>query len=196
MLVRNQACVSHGCRQTHGPDLLLSRALGQGCDSGLTHSSERPSIPPIVIRRADRVPPQGTPVRPLIPYGKTTTMTNRGERVIRWAAGSREALREMPERVRWLFGRALFQLEIGRKPMIASALRGQLQGVLELRADHDGDTFRLYYTLKCPGLVYVLYCQKKKSKRGRSIPKHERDLIVTRYRESLLDCIKTRGGVR
>jgi phage-related protein len=123
-------------------------------------------------------------------------MKSRGERIIRWTAGSREALREMPERVRWLFERALNQAEIGCQPKIASALRGQLQGVLELRADHEGDTFRLYYTLKCPGLVYVLYCHKKKSKRGSSIPKHEKDLIAIRYGDSLLDCVENVGGVR
>ena len=31
---------------------------------------------------------------------------------------------------------------------------------------------RLYYTLKCPGLVHVLFCHKKKSKHGIGIPEH------------------------
>jgi len=101
----------------------------------------------------------------------------------------------MPERVRWAFGRALFQVQTGRQPLTASVLRGQLRGVFELKADHLGDAFRLYYTLKCPGLVHVLFCHKKKSKHGSGIPEHERELIVRRYRDSLRDCGGNGGGV-
>ncbi|MFC1661238.1 type II toxin-antitoxin system RelE/ParE family toxin [Gemmatimonadota bacterium] len=66
--------------------------------------------------------------------------------------------------------------------------------MVELRADHAGDTYRLYYKLKCPGSVYVLFCHKKKSKHGRVVRKHERALILRRLRESMADCLGRQGG--
>lgn len=69
-------------------------------------------------------------------------------------------------------------------------MRGRLAGVVELASDEAGDTYRLYYTLKCPGFVHVLYCHKKKSKRGSEIPKHEEDLIAKRYKDAVRDCPK------
>jgi len=107
------------------------------------------------------------------------------ERIVRWARGTRESVRDMPEDVRWILGRALFRAQTDHRPRIAHPLRGSLRGVSELRIDHGGDTFRLYYTLKCPGQVCVLYSHKKKAKRGGGIPLHERRLISRRYREVL-----------
>lgn len=71
-------------------------------------------------------------------------------------------------------------------------MKGRLAGVVELAADEEGDTYRLYYTLKCPGYVFVLYCHKKKSKQGSAIPKHEEDLIVKRYKDALRECPQER----
>jgi phage-related protein len=36
--------------------------------------------------------------------------------------------------------------------------------------------------------VYVLYTHKKKSRRGRSIPKREEDLIVRRFKDAMSEC--------
>ena len=47
---------------------------------------------------------------------------------------------------------------------------------------------RLYYTLKCPGHVDVLFAHHEKSKRGIGLPKHEEDLIVRRFRARVADC--------
>lgn len=67
-------------------------------------------------------------------------------------------------------------------------MKGRLRGVVELIKDDFGDTYRTYYTLKCPDWVYVLYCHKKKSKRGISLPKHEEDLIRKRFKDAMIDC--------
>lgn len=77
------------------------------------------------------------------------------------------------------------------RPEIASPMKGDLRGVVELTTNEEGNTYRVYYTLKCPGYVYVLYCHKKKSKRGSEIPKHEKDLILERYRTAMADCKET-----
>lgn len=85
-------------------------------------------------------------------------------------------------------GRALYKVQLGRRPRSASPMKGRLRGIIELAADAEGATYRVYYTLKCPGFVYVLYSQKKKSKRGIGIPKHEQDLIAQRFQNALADC--------
>ena len=62
-------------------------------------------------------------------------------------------------------------------------MKGVVQGagVLEIVDDHDGDTFRTVYTVRFPDAVYVLHAFQKKSRRGRTTPKHEIELIRARY---------------
>ena len=109
-------------------------------------------------------------------------------RRVHWERGTREALRECPEDVKSEFGQGLYLAEQGKIPPNGSAMRGRLSGVVELASDEEGDTYRLYYTLKCPGFVYVLYCHKKKSKQGSEIPKYEEDLIAKRYKDAVREC--------
>lgn len=111
-----------------------------------------------------------------------------GGRAVEWEGDSRERLRGFPEEVRWLFGRALYRAQLGKRHPIGSPMKGRLRGVVELRVRERGDAYRLYYTLKCPGWVYVLYCHKKKSKRGIGVPVHEVNLIVDRYRDAMDHC--------
>ncbi|HEX6371718.1 MAG TPA: type II toxin-antitoxin system RelE/ParE family toxin [Longimicrobium sp.] len=117
-------------------------------------------------------------------------------RKLEWEPGTREALRECPEEVRSEFGQGLYLAEQGKMAKSASAMKGRLAGVVELASDEEGDTYRLYYTLKCPGYVYVLYCHKKKSRHGSAIPKHEEDLIAKRCRDALRDCPQERERQR
>jgi phage-related protein len=105
-----------------------------------------------------------------------------------WETATRETLRGFPDDVRWEFGQGLYLAEQGKMPVIGSPMRGRLAGVIELASDDFGDTYRLYYTLKCPGFVYVLYCHKKNSRQGSEIPKHEEDLIAKRYKDAVRDC--------
>jgi phage-related protein len=115
-------------------------------------------------------------------------------REIRWAADSQEVLRGFPKNVKWTFGRALFRAQVGKPPKaMASLMKGRLRGIAKLATDDADATFRLYYTLKCPGHLYVLYCHKKKSKRGAGIPKHEEDLIARRLKDALMDCEERKG---
>lgn len=46
-------------------------------------------------------------------------------------------------------------------------------GVPEVVEDHQGDTFRAFYTLKFAGWVYVLHCFQKKSNNGIATPEPE-----------------------
>lgn len=114
-------------------------------------------------------------------------------RRIEWATGTRETLRGFPDEVRSELGQGLYLAEQSRMARNASAMRGRLAGVVELASDDAGDTYRFYYTLKCPGRVYVLYCHKKKSRQGSEIPRHEEDLIAKRYKDALRDCHNDAG---
>jgi phage-related protein len=52
--------------------------------------------------------------------------------------------------------------------------------VLEVVEDHDGDTYRAAYTVRFAGVVYVLHCLQKKSKKGIAPPQRTMDLIHQR----------------
>ena len=56
--------------------------------------------------------------------------------------------------------------QAGVKPDNVKPLRGfKGAGVLEVVEDYDGDTYRTAYTVKLAGVVYVLHCFQKKSKK-------------------------------
>lgn len=54
--------------------------------------------------------------------------------------------------------------------------------VLRIVEDHDGNTYRVVYTVKFPEVVYVLHCFQKKSKSGIATPKRDVELIRARFR--------------
>jgi phage-related protein len=48
--------------------------------------------------------------------------------------------------------------------------------------DHDRGTYRVVYTVKLAGAVYVLHSFQKKSKKGVKIPKQELELVRKRLK--------------
>ena len=58
-------------------------------------------------------------------------------------------------------------------------------GILEVVEDHDGNTYRAVYTVKLAGIVYVLHCFQKKSKKGIATPKQTIDLIRKRFKAAV-----------
>jgi phage-related protein len=78
-------------------------------------------------------------------------------------------------------GYALRFAQAGEKHESAKPLRGfKGAGVLEVVEDHDGDTYRAVYTVRFAGVVYVLHCFQKKSKKGIATPQRTMDLIQKR----------------
>jgi phage-related protein len=74
----------------------------------------------------------------------------------------------------------LHQVQSGDTPPEAKALKGIGGGgasVMEIVLDHHRDTYRAVYTAKLEGIVYVLHCFQKKSKRGIATPKPDIDTI-------------------
>jgi phage-related protein len=106
------------------------------------------------------------------------------ERSLVWMASSRRDLRGFPREVRRNLGQALYAAQQGETDPAAKPLRGFGGGsVLEIVADHDGDTWRAVYTVRYAEAIYVLHAFQKKSKRGIATPKKDRDLIRHRLAE-------------
>lgn len=87
----------------------------------------------------------------------------------------------MPADVRRHVGYALRFAQAGVKADNVKPMKGfKGAGVLEVVEDYDGDTYRAVYTVKLAGILYVLHCFQKKSKKGTETPKQTMDLIRQR----------------
>jgi phage-related protein len=55
--------------------------------------------------------------------------------------------------------------------------------VIEIADNHFGNTYRIVYTTKLEGVIYVLHAFQKKAKSGIETPKQEIDLINNRLKK-------------
>lgn len=105
------------------------------------------------------------------------------ERELLWIGQSRKDVAAFPEPVRDEVGYALSVAQGGGKVRSAKPLRGfPGASVLEIVASHDGDTFRVMYTVSVPNTICVLHAFKKKSKQGSKTPQYEIDLVRQRLK--------------
>ncbi len=96
---------------------------------------------------------------------------------------TRKTVSGLPKAVRQVIGQALYAAQLGTRHVDTKPLKGFAgAGVVEIIADHEGDTYRGIYTVKLAGVVYVLYAFQKKSKRGIKTPKKEIELIRPRLK--------------
>ena len=73
--------------------------------------------------------------------------------------------------------------QFGEMPAEAKPLKGfGGANLLEIVDDFRGDTYRVVFTVKFPGVIYVLHAFKKKAKRGVETPKPDLDRVRDRYR--------------
>jgi phage-related protein len=106
-------------------------------------------------------------------------------RLVAWIGSSRRDLRAFPRAVRRDVGQALFAAQQGETDPSAKPLRGFGGGsVLEIVAEHRGDTWRAVYTVRFSEAVYVRHAFQKKSKRGIATSKRDIDLIRQRLIEA------------
>jgi phage-related protein len=107
-----------------------------------------------------------------------------------WVGASRRDLRGFPRKVRRDVGQALYAAQQGETDPSAKPLRGFGGGtVLEIVADHSGNTWRAVYTVRYSEAIFcsahhVLHAFQKKSKRGIATPKRDIDLIRQRLAEA------------
>ena len=107
------------------------------------------------------------------------------DRPILWVGSSRRDLRRFPRDVRRNIGQALYAAQQGETDPSAKPLKGFGGGsVVEIVADHDGNTWRAIYTVRYSEAIYVLHAFQKKSKRGIATPKNDIDLIRRRLTEA------------
>lgn len=100
-------------------------------------------------------------------------------RPLRFVGSAAKDMRALPREVRRVFGYDLHAIQCGKTPPGAKKLKG-LPGVMELVKRHDTDTYRAAYVANIGGMVYVLHCFKKKSKRGIGTPREDVNLIRSR----------------
>jgi len=101
-----------------------------------------------------------------------------------FVGSSRKDLRAFPGKVRQEIGQALFEVQLGDHPASAKPLKGFGSGVLEIRDNFDGDTYRAVYTVRFAGVLYVLHAFQKKSSKGIATPQRHLDLVRQRLREA------------
>jgi phage-related protein len=106
-----------------------------------------------------------------------------GERPLYWVGASLECLRSFPEEVIDKMGYALHLAQQGGKHPDAKPMKGFTgASVIEVVADHDGNTWRIIYTLKYMDAVYVLHAFQKKSKQGIKTPRQHVNIIRARLK--------------
>jgi phage-related protein len=111
-------------------------------------------------------------------------VTTESPQPVRWIASTRADLKKFPAEVQTDVGYALWLAQLGDRPPQAKPLKGVVSGagVLEIVERHDGDAYRVVYTVRFAKAVYVLHAFQKKSRRGKTTAKHDIDLIRDRFR--------------
>ncbi len=98
-----------------------------------------------------------------------------------WVGSSKRDLLAFPDVVQDVMGYALWLAQIGRKHNDAKPLRGfGGAGVLEIRDNYGGDTYRTVYTVTLKTAVYVLHAFQKKATRGIATPQPDIELVRRR----------------
>lgn len=98
-------------------------------------------------------------------------------------ADSKDRLRSFPRDVRVDLGHMLTLVEQGRTPFHFDHVPDLGAGVMEVKVSHDKETYRAFYVAKFPEAIYVLDIVHKKSKKGISLPKIDKDRVRSRYKE-------------
>jgi len=116
-----------------------------------------------------------------------------GERPLFWIGSSKSDLLEFPEAVKDELGVALSVAQFGGKHPKAKPWKGEGSGVLEVVEDHDGNAYRVVYTVRFKDAVYVLHAFQKKSTKGIKTAKTDVDLISRRLKSAKEDYEKRYG---
>lgn len=102
------------------------------------------------------------------------------KRVI-WIGSSRTDLKGFPVLVRRDTGQALYTAQQGETDPAAKPLKGfGGASVMEISRRYDTNTYRVVYTTKFAGTVYILHAFQKKSKQGVKTTKQDISLIKRR----------------
>jgi phage-related protein len=99
---------------------------------------------------------------------------------INWEGNSRAVLAGFPAGVREDLGFSLWELQQGRMPTSATRRMESIgSGVWELKEQDEKTWYRVLYLSKIGGVIYVLHCFEKQSRKT-----DRRDLDIARKRLS------------
>ncbi len=100
-----------------------------------------------------------------------------------WIGTSKKDLQKFPDDVKQIMGYAIYLAQKGDRHQDAKPLKGfSGANTLEVVESYQGDTYRAVYTIRFEGIVYVIHCFQKKSKKGITTPKPDIDLIRQRLK--------------
>ena len=100
-----------------------------------------------------------------------------------WCRSSKKNYDKFPDEVQDDAGYNLHRVQIGKTPRNFDVLPEIGSGVMEIKSDFAGDTYRAVYVAKFEEAVYVLDAFQKKSPGGKSLPRNITDRLKQRYKE-------------
>jgi len=110
-----------------------------------------------------------------------------GEKPLHWVGSAKKDLLAFPEKVKDRIGTALSIAQFGGKHPGAKPWKGEGPGLLEVVADHSGNTFRAVYTVRFAEAVYVLHAFQKKSRHGIKTARQDVELVSLRLKQAQAD---------
>lgn len=116
---------------------------------------------------------------------------------VAWVGSSYKDYRAFPDPVQDAMGYALYRAQLGKLHESAKPLKGfGGAGVVEIVEDYSTDTYRAVYTVKFTGILYVLHAFQKKSKKGRTTPSAEIELVRRRLKIAEENYARLKGEKR
>jgi phage-related protein len=108
---------------------------------------------------------------------------------LEWRGTSKRDFMAFPAAVQREMGYALFLAQAGqRHSRMAKTLKGFGGGTtIEVRENHDGNTYRAVYTVRFAEAVYVLHAFQKKSTKGIATPAPDLARIEKRLKELIVE---------
>lgn len=107
------------------------------------------------------------------------------DRGLEYVGRSQRDLAKFPEEVQEKAVFALLEAQVGGKHPDVRPLAGfGGTNVLQFGDTFHTDAYRVVYTIRFPGMVYVLHAFKKKSTKGVATPKPDMDVIHRRLKDA------------
>jgi phage-related protein len=110
-----------------------------------------------------------------------TSDSSLDDRVVRFLPqGTKDEYDALPEEVRDEADAATTLLQNKRFPPNAEPLKGVLNGIIEVKVNHDTNTYRVYCVTEFPYCLYIIDAEMKKSPKGSKIPREQVDRLKKR----------------
>ncbi|MDX8431275.1 MAG: type II toxin-antitoxin system RelE/ParE family toxin [Candidatus Algichlamydia australiensis] len=107
------------------------------------------------------------------------------KRTIAFVGSTKKDLEKLPIDVKEIFVYAIDMAAKGKMHSNGKVLKGfKGASVVEIKADYNSDTFRAVYTIKHKEFLYVLQVFKKKSSKGISLSKKDKELLEIRIKSA------------